>query len=61
MRVTGRLTGHTLIPGHIEARELDPGDVLERFRGLPLKGDTCPSGGTGTFPAEDPEEKRSDV
>ena len=60
MRVTGRLAGHTIIPEHIEARELDPGDVLERFRGLPVKSGACLSRETGTFATDDPAEKKSD-
>jgi replication factor A1 len=60
MRVTGRLTGHTIIPEHVEARELDPANVLERFPGLILGHGTCASRGSNTAPRDcTPDDKKS--
>jgi replication factor A1 len=61
MRVTGRLSGHTIIPGHVEARDLDPADVLERFPGLIPGHGICSSRASDIPPEGSSDHKKSEL
>ncbi|HVP94292.1 MAG TPA: nucleic acid-binding protein [Methanoregulaceae archaeon] len=60
VRVRGRLTGHTIIPEYVEARELDPEAILERFRNPTRQSSTGPPPETGT-PKDTHEDNKSDT